>query len=152
MPLPVPRLKRVALAMAVAGSLAAVTAFGVDPLDVAGLSEPVTVTEPLSLSPEVAEHSDSYLHSELIRRGDTLAIVMARAGANDAEFLRFANTDATARRALVLRPGRSLRIELDSLGRVQRLAYRSTLRRLPPCRSGRQAPGHLPSQLGLQHP
>jgi len=122
----VPRLKRVALAIAVAGSLAAVTAFGVDPLDVAGLSDPVTVTEPLALSPEVAEHTESYLHSELIRRGDTLAIVLARAGANDPEFLRFANTDATARRALVLRPGRSLRIELDSLGRVQRVAYRST--------------------------
>jgi murein DD-endopeptidase MepM/ murein hydrolase activator NlpD len=126
MPTPVPRLKRAALAIAVAGSLAAVTAFGVDPLDVAGTAEPVTITEPLVLSPEVAEHTDSYLHNELIRRGDTLAIVLARAGANDPEFLRYAAQDATARRALGLRPGRSLRIELDSLGRVQRLAYRST--------------------------
>jgi murein DD-endopeptidase MepM/ murein hydrolase activator NlpD len=126
MPTPVPRLKRAALAIAVAGSLAAVTAFGVDPLDVAGPAEPGTITEPLVLSPEVAEHTDSYLHNELIRRGDTLAIVLARAGANDPEFLRYAAQDATARRALGLRPGRSLRIELDSLGRVQRLAYRST--------------------------
>lgn len=123
-----PTLKQAAIAFAVAGTLAAVTAFGVDPLDDAGQpAEPTLVTETLQLSPQVADGSaDGYLHSELVRRGDTLAILLARMGANDAEFLRFAGTDATARRALVLRPGRSLRVELDALGRVQRLAYRGT--------------------------
>lgn len=128
MPRRAPTLKQAAIAFAVAGTLAAVTAFGVDPLDAAGQpAEPTLVTETLQLSPQVADGAaDGYLHSELVRRGDTLAILLARMGANDAEFLRFAGTDPVARRGLVLRPGRSLRVELDALGRVQRLAYRGT--------------------------
>ena len=62
----------------------------------------------------------------MIRRGDTLSSVLVRVGANDPEFLRFAALDPLARKALTLRPGRSVRAELDSLGRVLKFAYRGT--------------------------
>lgn len=126
MPLPARRLRRISLAVALVGGLGAVTAFGTDPLAGAAAPEALTVTESLAVSVTAADGTESFLQSELIRRGDSLAIVLARLGANDTEFLRFAATDPIARRALVLRPGRSLRAEIDSLGRVQRIAYRGT--------------------------
>jgi murein DD-endopeptidase MepM/ murein hydrolase activator NlpD len=118
------RLRQVAIVTALVSGLAAVTAFGVAPLGDAIPPASVTVTESIPLTITATEAHDSFLQSELIRRGDTLASVLSRLGANDPELLRFASKDPIARKALSLRPGRSIRAELDPLGRVLRLAYR----------------------------
>ncbi|HPU54198.1 MAG TPA: M23 family metallopeptidase [Burkholderiaceae bacterium] len=120
------RFRQVALLVALVGGLGAVTAFGVAPIADSAAPAPVTITESIPMSLKGSEGADSFLQSELIRRGDTLSSVLVRLGANDPDFLRFVATDATARGALTLRPGRSVRAELDSLGRVLKFAYRGT--------------------------
>lgn len=117
-------LRQVALVTALIGALAAVTAFGVAPIADSALPPAVTVTEQVPIAIVGSEPSDSFLQSELIRRGDTLASVLSRLGANDPEFLRFVALDPVAKAALTLRPGRTVRTELDSLGRVLKFAYR----------------------------
>ncbi len=120
------RLRQVALLVALVGGLGAVTAFGVAPIADSAVPPAVTITESVAVSLSGSESADSFLQSELIRRGDTLSSVLVRLGANDPEFLRFVAIDPVARKALTLRPGRSVRAELDSLGRVLKFAYRGT--------------------------
>ena len=112
--------------VALVGGLGAVTAFGVAPIADSAVPPAVTITESVAVSLSASESADSFLQSELIRRGDTLSSVLVRLGANDPEFLRFVAIDPIARKALTLRPGRSVRAELDSLGRVLKFAYRGT--------------------------
>lgn len=122
------RLRQAALITALVGGLGAVTAFGVDPLVLADQPDQVTITEPIAVAladASVGEPAnESFQQSELVRRGDTLASVLARMGGNDPEFLRYVAADPVARKALSLRPGRSVRAEVDSLGRVLKFAYR----------------------------
>ncbi len=120
------RLRHAALAVALVGGLGAVTAFGVAPIADSAVPAPVTITEPLSVRLAGSDLADSFLQSELVRRGDNLGHVLARLGANDPEILRFAQNDPLARKALTLRPGRTVRAEVDPLGRVLKLAYRGT--------------------------
>lgn len=119
-----PRFKRIALAIGLAGAFGAVTAFGVAPLTELQLPPIQYVTAPLQLELQTPESLDRFTQVETIRKGDSLAQVLSRAGAGDAEFLRFVASDKLARQALQMRPGRSVQIETDGLGRVTRFSYR----------------------------
>lgn len=120
------RHRRVVIATAIVGALAAVTAFGTAPLgsDVP-LPEPAVVVEQVPLDLKSPEPVDRFIQSETIRRGDSLPLLLARLGANDSEFLRFASTERQARTLLQMRPGRTVRAEIDSLGRVHALSWRT---------------------------
>jgi len=119
-----PRFNKVAVAVAATLTFAAVTAFGVAPLRDAELPAPETVVESLVFQPEIAETPDSFVQTERIRRGETLASLLERLGAADADFLQFASSDKTARKLLQLYAGRSVTAEIDGLGRVMSLQYR----------------------------
>jgi len=118
------RFRQVALATALVGALGAVTAFGVAPLAEVQLPPVERVTEPVALGLEAPEPIDGFVQTETIRRGDTLAALLARLGASDGEFLRFVASDPVARKALQMRTGRHLQAEIDGLGRVLRFSYR----------------------------
>ena len=120
-----PRFKRFAIAVGLTGAFGAVTAFGVAPLTELELPPAQYVTDPVPLAVQTPEPFDRFSQVETIRRGDTLAQVLARAGAGDAEFMRFAASDPIGRKALQLLPGRSVQLETDSLGRVTRFSYRT---------------------------
>lgn len=125
--IPNPRFKsfnKIALAVAASLTFAAVTAFGVAPLREIEMPATETVIEGLPLASEVAELPDTFVQSERIRRGETVASLLERLGAADAEFLRFAASDPTARRMLQLYAGRSVTAEIDAMGRVLSLQYR----------------------------
>ncbi|MCM5572427.1 peptidoglycan DD-metalloendopeptidase family protein [Burkholderiaceae bacterium FT117] len=119
-----PRFNKVAVAVAATLTFAAVTAFGVAPLREAELPAPETVVESLVFQPEIAETPDSFVQTERIRRGETLASLLERLGAADADFLQFASSDKSARKLLQLYAGRSVTAEIDGLGRVMSLQYR----------------------------
>lgn len=118
------RFKQVALATALVGALGAVTAFGVAPLAEVELPPIERITESVVLGLQSPEPIDAFVQTETVRRGDTLAALLARLGANDPEFLRFAASDPVARKVLQMRAGRHVQAEVDSLGRVIRYAYR----------------------------
>lgn len=118
------RFIQVAVGTALTGLLAAVTAFGVAPLAEVEPPPSQRVFESLPLALQVPESLDSFIQTETIRRGDTLAQLLARLGANDPAFLGFAATDPVGRLALQMRAGRTVQAEIDSLGRVQRFTYR----------------------------
>ena len=115
---------QIAIATALVGLLGAVTAFGVAPLTEAELPPQQRITEAVPLALQVPESLDSFIQTETIRRGDTLAQVMNRLGAADPQFLRFVSSDPVARGALQMRAGRTVQAQIDGLGRVQRFAYR----------------------------
>jgi hypothetical protein len=118
------RFRRIAIAVAVVCTLSAATAIGVAPLDGAALPPQSSVIEPLPLALQVPESLDKFIQTETIRRGDTMSTLMARLGANDEQFLRFAASDRVARKALHLRAGRTVQAEVDSLGRIRSFTYR----------------------------
>lgn len=118
------RFRQISIATAIVGLLGAVTAFGVAPLTEQELPPLQRITEALPLELQVPESVETFLQTETIRRGDTLAQLLDRLGANDPAFLRFAATDKVGRLALQLRAGRSVQAEVDGLSRVQRFAYR----------------------------
>jgi murein DD-endopeptidase MepM/ murein hydrolase activator NlpD len=122
--IPDPRFKKVATAVAAVLTLAAVTAFGVAPLREPELPPLETVFETLELEPLVAESADRFVQTERVRRGETLASLLERLGAADAQFLQFAAEDPVARRLLQLIPGRQVTAEVDASGRVLWLQYR----------------------------
>lgn len=118
------RFKQVAALTALVGTLGAVTAFGVAPLAEVELPPVETITESVVLGLQNPDAMDGFVQTETVRRGDTLATVLSRLGANDPELLRFAASDRVARKALQLRAGRSVQAEVDWLGRVARYTYR----------------------------
>ncbi|MFA7665892.1 MAG: peptidoglycan DD-metalloendopeptidase family protein [Burkholderiaceae bacterium] len=122
--IPDPRFNRIALAIAATLTFAAVTAFGVAPLGDTAPPAPETIIEALPLAPEVVELPDRFVQTERIRRGETLASLLERLGAADADFLRFVTTERSARRLVQLYAGRSVTAETDALGRVLSLQYR----------------------------
>lgn len=115
---------RIALAIGLVGALGAVAAFGVAPLTERELPPEQRVTLPVALSASSPEGFEQFLHLDTIRRGDTLALVLQRAGVVDSEFLQFVANDPIGRRALQMQPGRGVRIETDDPGRVLRFVYR----------------------------
>lgn len=117
------RLCRAAAAL-VLPFIGVVTAFGI---------APDTVTEPRTQTPVVLElalpasnsgrASEGYWREERIQRGDTLAALMARLGAHDAEALQHLRTTRSARALYQLVPGRTIRAQITAEGRLLELRY-----------------------------
>ncbi len=118
------RFRQVAVATALVSALGAVTAFGVAPLTRVEIPPAERITEPVILGLPLPYPVDRFLQTETIRRGDTMAVLLGRVGANDGEFLRFVSSDPVARKALQMRAGRDVQAEVDALGRVMRFSYR----------------------------
>ncbi len=65
-----------------------------------------------------------FLQTERIRRGETLASLLSRLGANDQEFMAFVKRDSVAKRIMQLQTGRMVQAEIDEQGRVLKFNYR----------------------------
>jgi len=120
------RLCRAAAALALS-FLGVVTAFGI---------APDTVTEPLKQTPVMVELAlpganpadlpvEGYWREERIQRRDTLAAVLERLGAHDAEALQQLRSQRAARALNQLAPGRTVRAQLTAEGRLLELHYRN---------------------------
>ncbi len=115
----------IALTVAATFTLAAVTAVAVAPHSAGELPRERLISQTLVLeSTQVQESSESFLQSERVRRGDTLASVLGRLGAVDPQFLEFVASNSMARKVQHLRPGRSVSAELDAAGRIVNFSYR----------------------------
>jgi murein DD-endopeptidase MepM/ murein hydrolase activator NlpD len=120
-------LNPVALGVAATFTLAAVTAVAVAPRSSNELIGVSTVEQAVAVKARmVGQATDTILQTERVRRGDTLATVLARLGAVDPQFLEFVDNDPAARKVQHLRPGRTVNSEIDSAGRITRFSYRVT--------------------------
>ncbi len=120
------RLCRAAAAL-VLPFIGVVTAFGI---------APDTVTEPLTQTPVVLElalpaprsanvPAEGYWREERIQRGDTLAALLARLGADDPEALQHLRSTRSARALYQLVAGRPVRAQITAEGRLLELHYRN---------------------------
>ena len=119
-----PQVKSLAIAIGAVTSFAAVTAFGVAPLSAPALPPSETTIESVVLAPELLESDAGFVQQEKIRRGETLASLLARMGADDPAFAAFVRRDPVARRLLELRPGRTVSAVVAEDRSVERLSYR----------------------------
>ena len=125
-----PGVRRVVGAVGVMLALGAVTAFGVAPSTIVELPELKYVVAPFNPTlthahpAEIDASPTRFLQSERVVRGDTLASLLGRLGADDPAFLQFVAGDRKARQLLQLAPGRTVAAEVDELGMVHRLQYR----------------------------
>lgn len=117
---------KVAIAVAVTTTLAAVTALATAPLRHAELPPMQTVVEPVAVQwpSATGEPDEPYFRTERILRGETLSSLLDRLGAADGEFHRFVSTQPAARKLLQLHAGRTVTASIDATGRVQSLQYR----------------------------
>ena len=128
----VPRitLKRVAATLGMFLGLGAVTAVALAPGSDVALPSLSIITEPAALAPaslpgdQPTANAAFFTQTEVINRGETLASLLARLGADDPDLIRFASSDRVARRLLQLQPGRTVTAEIDASGKVYRLHYR----------------------------
>jgi murein DD-endopeptidase MepM/ murein hydrolase activator NlpD len=119
-----PQVKTLALAIGAATSLAAVTAFGVAPLTASQLPPNQMMVESVALAPEVLPTDTAFAQQEKVRRGETLASLMARLGVDDPTFAAFVRRDPVGRRLLELRAGRTVSAVVSADGSMERLTYR----------------------------
>ena len=118
------RLFRIAI-MLVLPFLGVVAAFGIAPDTV---TEPVvqqSVVQELAL-PAVtrpAAGDEGYWREERIQRGDTLAELLSRLGADDAAAHQFLRSTAAARALHQLAPGRTVHAQVTADGRLLALRY-----------------------------
>jgi murein DD-endopeptidase MepM/ murein hydrolase activator NlpD len=138
-------IKKLALSLGAACSLAAVTAFGVAPATDADLPVQYSLTEPVTLRTQVLEPSNILSQSERVRRGETLASLFGRIGLDDPEAIAHIRRHPAARPLLDLRAGRVVSTRISPEGKLERLSYRlneptagSLGRRLVITRSGEQ--------------
>lgn len=123
-------LKRVAAALGMFLGLGAVTAVALAPASDVALPSLSIITEPAALAPasspgdQPTANAAFFTQTEVISRGETLASLLARLGADDPDLIRFASSDRVARRLLQLQPGRTVTAEIDASGKVYRLQYR----------------------------
>ncbi len=66
---------------------------------------------------------EGYWREERIQRGDTIGSVLARLSVADQPAQLFLRTDARARTLYQLKPGKSVRVQTDELGRLLALSY-----------------------------
>ena len=122
------RLFRIA-AMLVLPFIGVVAAFGIAPDTV---TEPVArkqVVQELALpaaSLPAANGEDGYWREERIQRGDTLAELLSRLGAEDAAALQFLRNTRTAKTLYQLAPGRTVRAHVAGDGRLLALRYQTS--------------------------
>jgi murein DD-endopeptidase MepM/ murein hydrolase activator NlpD len=97
---------------------------------------PDTVTDPVPQSPVVREielsihrtgvgADEGYWREERIQRGDTVATLLARLETNDPEALRMLSSTRSARLLYQLVPGRTVRAQTTTDGRLLELRYRN---------------------------
>ena len=121
------RLFRIA-AMLVLPFIGVVAAFGIAPDTV---TEPVAreqVVQELALPTAtlpVAVGEGGYWREERIQRGDTLAELLARLGADDNAALQFLRNTRTTRTLYQLAPGRTVRANIAGDGRLLTLRYQT---------------------------
>ena len=120
------RLFRIA-AMLMLPFIGVVAAFGIAPDTV---TEPVVrkqVVQELALpaSPSADDTAAGYWQDERIQRGDTLAELLARLGADDADALQFLRNTRAARTLYQLAPGRTVRAHVAGDGKLLALRYQS---------------------------
>jgi murein DD-endopeptidase MepM/ murein hydrolase activator NlpD len=109
-------------------ALTGVAAFGIAPPSTMDLPPVPTVVRPLPM-PEFAAPLDDdapYWREERVQRGDTIAILLARAGVDDPGANAFLRTDLRARALYQLKPGQPVRVATDGNGRLQALRFLST--------------------------
>jgi murein DD-endopeptidase MepM/ murein hydrolase activator NlpD len=119
------RLWRLALAVTLP-FVGMVAAFGIAPGTDA---EPVIrthVVQEIALPVLAADRADdeAYWREDRIQRGDTLAELLARLGAEDAQALEYLRTERVARPLHQLVPGRTVRAQATAEGKLVALRYR----------------------------
>jgi murein DD-endopeptidase MepM/ murein hydrolase activator NlpD len=119
-----PTVKTLAIAIGAVASLAAVTAFGVAPLTAQSLPPAQRTLEAVTLEPAVLATEAGYVQQENIRRGETLAALLSRLGADDAEFAAFVRRHPVARKILELRAGRTVSAVVSEDRLIERFTYR----------------------------
>lgn len=128
--IPLPSFPKVASAVAVTLTLAAVTAFGTAPLREVELPPIETIVESVAIAPAIRslqgapEEIQAFMRSERILRGETLATLLDRLGATDSEFHKFVAANPQARKLMQLQAGRTVTAEIDDAGRVLSMQYR----------------------------
>ncbi|MCL2309436.1 MAG: peptidoglycan DD-metalloendopeptidase family protein [Proteobacteria bacterium] len=121
------RLNPGALVVVLALGFSGMAAFGFVPDSAPPPYPAITLERALPLPsalPQLNDLSDQpYWHEERVRSGDTIGNVLSRAGMHDSLAMTFLLSDAQARPLYRLRPGRALRIALNSEGRLQELRF-----------------------------
>jgi hypothetical protein len=112
-----------ALSLAPAGHTTTST-LAVKPSSKIEASEPVTLTSATEGFGSALPMPSRFMQTERIRRGETLASLLSRLGANDQEFMAFVRKDSVAKRIMQLQTGRMVQAEIDERGRVLKFNYR----------------------------
>src|SRR5690606_12715771 len=118
---------KVATAVAVTSALVAVTALATAPLrhpEEAPALRTVVDSLPVSWPSLEGEPDETFVRTERIQRGETLASLLDRLGATDSDFHRFVASNPLARKLLQLPSGRTVTADIDAAGRVRSLQYR----------------------------
>jgi murein DD-endopeptidase MepM/ murein hydrolase activator NlpD len=121
------KLFRIA-AMVMLPFIGVVAAFGIAPDTVTDPVARSQVVQELALpaAPRpVANGEDGYWREERIQRGDTLAELLARLGADDVAALQFLRNTRTARTLYQLAPGKTVRANVAGDGRLLALRYQT---------------------------
>ena len=118
------RLRRLAF-IAILPFFGAVAAFGIAPDTV---TEPVAVTQvteelPLPALPVMATGNERYWHEEIIVRGDTVASIIARLHVEDPQAVRALLARREAKALYQLAPGKSIRAQVGTDGKLYALQY-----------------------------
>jgi murein DD-endopeptidase MepM/ murein hydrolase activator NlpD len=112
-----------ALSLAPAGHTTTST-LAVKPSSKIEASEPITLTSATESFGSALPMPSRFMQTERIRRGETLASLLSRLGANDQEFMAFVKKDSVAKRIMQLQTGRMVQAEIDEQGRVLKFNYR----------------------------
>ena len=118
---------KVATAVALTTALAAVTALATAPLrhpEERPALQTVIDELPIAWPALQGEPDESFLRSERIQRGETLASLLDRLGATDPDFHKYVASNPLARKLLQLPSGRTVTADVDNAGRVRSLQYR----------------------------
>lgn len=117
--------RRLATAVATVLTLAAVTAFGVAPIDESDLPPPSVVRETVDATDAVVGTSDAavFERHERVQRGDTIGALLARLGVQDDAMFDFVRTNPVARDLMQPQPGRTVSVGIDAAGKLLNLQY-----------------------------
>jgi murein DD-endopeptidase MepM/ murein hydrolase activator NlpD len=119
------RSRRKQLAAGSAASLLAVTAFATAPFSEEALPPPQMLAESLVAASTVFDFQETLVKVESIRRGESMASLLARMDLIDRDLIEFVKRDAMARKSFQLLPGRLAMAEVDGYGKIQRFVLRT---------------------------
>lgn len=114
---------RLASALAAALSVATITAFAVAPLTQDAFPSKTRIIEHIDLIGEPIEVDATYTREAVVSRGESLGTLLRKLGDNNPDLVEFIRTDSTAKAMMSLRPGATVRAQVDSLNRIQSLEY-----------------------------